>query len=202
MMWRNRLALLLGAASPFALSDPAIAGTAANSEAGLKRVEPHADRKLLFWSDPAHANGALQLAQHRSHSSHSSHRSHYSSSGGGSVAPRVYIPPAAPRRRTPVAPILPAPRQQPSPTQPLPSSPDGSASATSTVAPRMGQSELREIVRRVQMALIVRGYDPGAADGVLGTRTRTALRAYQQASGFTVSGYLDAATLNGLGVQN
>jgi len=65
----------------------------------------------------------------------------------------------------------------------------------------MGQAEVIEIVRRVQLALLIRGYDPGLADGALGPKTQEALRQFQAATGLSISGYLDAATLDALGVM-
>jgi len=43
-----------------------------------------------------------------------------------------------------------------------------------------------------QEALAGLGFDPGAADGVIGANTRTALRAWQKARGLTADGYLTA----------
>jgi peptidoglycan hydrolase-like protein with peptidoglycan-binding domain len=62
------------------------------------------------------------------------------------------------------------------------------------------QSEIRRIVRRVQTALTVRGYDSGGIDGLLGERTRLSLRAFQTAGGLRVTGYLDLETLDALGI--
>jgi hypothetical protein len=55
MTWRERLALLLGAASPFAIQDPAAAhdltGAGAEDSVGaMMGIQP-----LEFWQDPAHA---------------------------------------------------------------------------------------------------------------------------------------------------
>ncbi len=56
-------------------------------------------------------------------------------------------------------------------------------------------------VRDVQQALQDKGYDVGPIDGVMGARTQSALRQYQQQQGMTVSGRLDQQTLSGLNVQ-
>lgn len=49
-------------------------------------------------------------------------------------------------------------------------------------------------VRRAQIALTTKGYDPGPHDGVIGPRTRDALRRFQAFEGLKVTGRLDAAT--------
>ena len=46
-----------------------------------------------------------------------------------------------------------------------------------------------------QNDLATLGFDPGAADGVLGRRTRTATRAYQKSHGLVADGYPTAALL-------
>lgn len=43
-----------------------------------------------------------------------------------------------------------------------------------------------------QRALLALGFDPGGADGVVGLKTRSALRAWQKARGLTADGYLSA----------
>lgn len=47
-----------------------------------------------------------------------------------------------------------------------------------------------ERIRSVQRALARLGYDPGPFDGVIGPRTRAAIRSFQAASGLTVDGRL------------
>ena len=56
-----------------------------------------------------------------------------------------------------------------------------------------------DLIRQVQRALKDRGYDPGPIDGVLGTRTKSALQQYQEKSGLPV-GNLNKETLGSLGV--
>ena len=55
---------------------------------------------------------------------------------------------------------------------------------------RLAQERLREL-----------GFSPGPADGMPGPQTTTALRQYQQRQGWPVSGWLDAATRQGLGIH-
>ena len=57
----------------------------------------------------------------------------------------------------------------------------------------------------VQAGLIASGFDPGTADGVFGSRTRDALRAWQHVWGKPATGYLDAesaAALSALARQH
>ena len=53
-------------------------------------------------------------------------------------------------------------------------------------------------IRQVQQWLRATGHEPGSVDGVMGPRTRQALREWQRAEGFEVSGYLDRAQLDRL----
>ncbi len=53
--------------------------------------------------------------------------------------------------------------------------------------------------RTAQSALTLLGYDTGGIDGIFGSKTRGALRAYQEDNGDPVTGYLTAETLLALG---
>ena len=55
-------------------------------------------------------------------------------------------------------------------------------------------------IKKVQQSLTDKGYDAGPVDGVLGSRTRAALRQYQASEKLTVTGRLDAETAGKLGV--
>ena len=57
-----------------------------------------------------------------------------------------------------------------------------------------------EEIKSIQKSLNDKGYDAGPADGVLGTRTRAAIRQYQASEKLTVNGRLDAETAGKLGV--
>ena len=59
----------------------------------------------------------------------------------------------------------------------------------------------RERVRQAQERLAAAGLDPGPADGVMGARTRAALRAFQEERGLDPTGEPNGATLTELGVE-
>ena len=52
--------------------------------------------------------------------------------------------------------------------------------------------------RQIQEGLEAAGFDPGVADGVLGPRTRAAIRSWQSSWGRRTTGYLDAAQVDAL----
>lgn len=55
--------------------------------------------------------------------------------------------------------------------------------------------------RQIQRDLALLGYNPRGIDGIFGPATRTAIRSWQQATGFTVTGYIDAPQLDRLRAQ-
>jgi peptidoglycan hydrolase-like protein with peptidoglycan-binding domain len=57
-------------------------------------------------------------------------------------------------------------------------------------------------IKQVQEALKNQGHDPGPVDGVMGAKTQQALRDFQKSKNLTVTGRLDDATANALGVSN
>jgi peptidoglycan hydrolase-like protein with peptidoglycan-binding domain len=57
-----------------------------------------------------------------------------------------------------------------------------------------------ERVRALQQALKDKGHDPGDIDGVMGPKTRQALRDFQQKEGLTATGRLDSGTADKLGI--
>jgi N-acetylmuramoyl-L-alanine amidase len=56
----------------------------------------------------------------------------------------------------------------------------------------------KETVRQIQQELRARNDYDGPIDGVMGTKTRPAIRQYQQQQGLNVTGELDTATLQRL----
>lgn len=57
-------------------------------------------------------------------------------------------------------------------------------------------------VRQAQEALKNQGHDPGPIDGVLGSQTRQALRAFQSKNGLKQTGVLDAETKQKLNMES
>jgi len=57
-------------------------------------------------------------------------------------------------------------------------------------------------VRQVQEALKNQGQDPGPIDGIMGPRTRQALRAFQSKNGLKQTGTLDTATREKLNIES
>jgi membrane-bound lytic murein transglycosylase B len=56
------------------------------------------------------------------------------------------------------------------------------------------------MIERIQGRLNHLGFDAGAADGVMGPATRSALRAFQKSAGIIADGYPDSTTLSALAV--
>lgn len=57
----------------------------------------------------------------------------------------------------------------------------------------------RDAVRKVQAALGAKSFDPGPIDGIIGPRTRAAVRKYQDHFGIKATGEIDNQTLFALG---
>ncbi len=54
----------------------------------------------------------------------------------------------------------------------------------------------RALVERVQQALRLRGYKPGPADGLIGSRTRAAIGELQRINGLDADGIISFAVLD------
>ena len=57
------------------------------------------------------------------------------------------------------------------------------------------------LVEAAQRELAERGYDPGEVDGLMGSRTRRAIREFQRSAGLADTGRIDDATLAALGLD-
>ena len=64
-------------------------------------------------------------------------------------------------------------------------------------APAKGSEE----TRKLQEALKAKGHDPSPIDGIMGAKTRAAIREFQEASGLKGTGRLDNQTAEKLGVE-
>lgn len=58
-----------------------------------------------------------------------------------------------------------------------------------------------ETIRTVQQSLLDHGVDPGPVDGLIGNKTRQAIRDFQEKEGLHVSGRLDSETQKALGID-
>lgn len=56
-------------------------------------------------------------------------------------------------------------------------------------------------VRQAQQALKDKGFDPGEADGIIGSKTRKAIMAYQKKNNIVANGRLGGETYDSLGVK-
>jgi hypothetical protein len=65
----------------------------------------------------------------------------------------------------------------------------------------MGRAHSSDDVKEAQQALRDKGHNPGPIDGMMGPRTREALKSFQSASGLENTGTLNAATAEKLGVD-
>lgn len=158
------------------------ANAAAAMGDGLE-VPGNPDRGLVLLPNTLNATAEDQYAAHRSHSSHRSHRSHRSSSGGV--------------RSTPT----PQPQYQPPPSNRAPSVIPKTTPRIERTIPNPTPQNVSRMVIRVQAALMRRGYYNGDIDGLLGPKTRAALRAFQQTEGIPQTGRMDIKTLTRLGIS-
>jgi peptidoglycan hydrolase-like protein with peptidoglycan-binding domain len=62
----------------------------------------------------------------------------------------------------------------------------------------LGRSARGELVRKVQLGLMERGFDPQGADGKFGKDTETAVKAFQQSLSLEPTGHVDVSTWTAL----
>lgn len=74
--------------------------------------------------------------------------------------------------------------------------------ALAASAQGQGAATTKKVVQDVQQQLRILGYDPGPADGEMGTRTLAALRKFQSDHGLPATGVLDQKTLDALRVTS
>lgn len=65
----------------------------------------------------------------------------------------------------------------------------------------MSRSGAQAEIKKVQQALKEKGQDPGPIDGVMGSKTKDALKAFQEKQGLTATGSLDDQTKKALGME-
>jgi len=79
----------------------------------------------------------------------------------------------------------------------------GATSSTNSAsnAPVMSNQEFKANVESAQRQLKQKGLYSGSINGVMDSKTETAIRKYQQSNGLSVTGQLDQDTLNSLGIS-
>ena len=177
MTWRGRVWRLLRgpALAAGGMTTAALGANAAATIGEALEAPGNSDRTPVLLPNTLNSTAEDRYAQHRSHSSHRSHRSHRSSSGG--VRPGPSTP-------------APEPQIQLPPSSPAPS-----------VSPEATPHDVLTMVVRVQAALMRRGLYNGDIDGLLGPKTRAALRMFQQSEGIPQTERMDIETLTRLGIS-
>ena len=158
------------------------------------KIEPLADPPMI---DVLRLEHQYDLAGHRSHSSHSSHRSGGGGSGHGShQSHRSSSSPAVPYTPPSSSPSEPSRNYQSTPPSSiLPKSP---STAPKTLP---GNSQkFSEIVKKVQAALYLKGYNTGDINGIIGIQTKVSIAKFQQDSNLPVTGTITTEVLDALGI--
>jgi peptidoglycan hydrolase-like protein with peptidoglycan-binding domain len=75
------------------------------------------------------------------------------------------------------------------------------APAKEEKAEKKASAKGSEDVKKIQEALKAKGQDPGPIDGMMGSKTRAAIKAFQEASGIKATGRMDKETGEKLGVE-
>lgn len=98
------------------------------------------------------------------------------------------------------APQRPTPRPE-GPETPAPPAPERlrEAPGAEEKAPKQKETGSRAQVKAVQEALKEKGQDPGPIDGIMGPRTKAALKDFQRSEDLPETGRLDAETMTKLG---
>lgn len=78
---------------------------------------------------------------------------------------------------------------------------DKSMRQSSGETSKMDGRTARSDVRKIQEALRDKGNDPGVIDGIMGPKTREALKSFQTANSLPASGRIDAETAKRLGLE-
>lgn len=66
---------------------------------------------------------------------------------------------------------------------------------------KMPAAKANEETKKLQEALKAKGQDPGPIDGIMGSKTQAAIKAFQEASGLKGTGRVDDETADKLGVE-
>ena len=58
-----------------------------------------------------------------------------------------------------------------------------------------------ELIKLIQQALTDKSYDPGVVDGIMGNKTRLAIKAFQRDTNVTIDGTISSEVLKRLNIQ-
>ena len=75
------------------------------------------------------------------------------------------------------------------------------APAKEEKAEKKAPAKASEEIKKLQEALKAKGHDPSPIDGIMGAKTRAAIKEFQEASGLKGTGRLDDQTAEKLGVE-
>ncbi|MEW8199264.1 MAG: His-Xaa-Ser repeat protein HxsA [Candidatus Thiodiazotropha endolucinida] len=145
------------------------------------------------------------FAAHRSHSSHSSHRSHRSSSGGGSSYRSPSPSYSSPSSSSSSSSSSPS-KLYGSSGSSNPTDPGRPAQVSPTPSQTRSQQSLTDAekkklqIMRIQLELTMLGHYSDNVDGILGPKTRLAIKRFQLEKGLEINGRMTTDTLNALGV--
>ena len=188
MTWRGKVWRLLRvpALAAGGMTTAALGANAAVTIGEGLEAPGNPDRAPVLLPNTLNATAEDRYAAHRSHSSHGSHRSHRSSSGGVRQAPSTPVP---------------QPQYQSPPSSPAPSVIPKTTPRIERTIPKATPQDVSTMVVRVQAALMRRGLYNGDIDGLLGPKTRAALRTFQRSEGIPQTGRMDIETLTRLGIS-
>lgn len=140
----------------------------------------------------------FNLAGHRSHGSHQSHASHASHRSYYAPEPPNPDPTYRPSDSSYDSAALSGRNEASTPRSSV--LPTSFSNARKPKVLKGNSAKFGEIVSRTQVALQLRGFEPGEINGELHSRTVAALYKFQRDSGLVPTGKLENETLNLLGV--
>ncbi len=78
---------------------------------------------------------------------------------------------------------------------------DSKSSQQGSQSSQQASSQSQEMVKQAQEKLSAAGHDAGEPDGIMGPKTQSALKEFQESKGLQASGELDQKTMAALGMS-